>query len=151
MRLALLFLAGCVSSDAGKTLVYALDEAPTGRIDRDLCAAGVGLNYALNLEDSLSYSVSPDGRDALLGTCSIVDGQVSQCFTLTPDAVLTIADDGDQNQAKDLEDSPDELSWDAEESAITEESALEAEDGWLTSPRPKIKTKISLTDLEFDE
>lgn len=102
--IGMLMLVGCnggianpfaPNSDSGKTIVYALDEDPSARIDRDVCAAGVGLNVPLGITDSLSYTVASDGRDALVGTCSIDDtGTVTECLTLVPEIVLTIDEDG---------------------------------------------------------
>jgi len=99
-----LLLVGCTggianplapNSDSGKTIVYALDEDPQARIDRDVCAAGVGLNVPLGITQSLSYTVATDGRDALVGTCAIDDtGEITECLTLLPEIVLTIDDDG---------------------------------------------------------
>ena len=98
MRLCLLLigLGACVGgSDAGKTLVYAFDGEPQGRLDRTLCATGVGLNIPLGISDSLAYTVAGDGRSAVLGTCTIEDGVVTDCFTISPEVVLTIAENGD--------------------------------------------------------
>lgn len=53
---------------------------------------------------------------------------------------LTIA----ANDSQIPEDSPEELSWDTDEVSIIDESALEDEGSWLTSPRPKIKIKMKI-------
>lgn len=102
--IGMVLLAGCnggianpfaPNSDSGKTIVYALDEDPRARIDRDVCGAGVGLNVPLGITGSLSYTVAPDGRDALVGTCTIDDtGTITECLTLVPEIVLTIDEDG---------------------------------------------------------
>lgn len=90
------------------------------------------------------------GRFELDLTDTVDEAALEQASQIDWDS-LTIADDGDQNQAKNPDDSSDELPWDLDQVPITEESALEDEGDWLTSLRSKIKTKISLTDLEFDE
>lgn len=105
MRLSVLLigLVACLGgSDAGKTLVYAFDGEPQGRLDRTLCATGVGLNVPLGITDSLAYSVAGDGRSAILGTCGIEGGQVTECFTISPEVELTIADNGDLVGANDI-------------------------------------------------
>lgn len=90
-----LALIGCVDSDLGKTLVFALDETPEPVLDRQTCGTGVGLAIPLGIERSLAIDIAIDGVDALLGTCVLDDGGgVISCGTLLPEVRLVLEDDG---------------------------------------------------------
>ncbi len=88
-------LAGCSSRAAGKTFVYAIDGAPQGTIDPARCAEGVGLDFALGFDQSIGYTVEPDGRTAYLTSCLVDEqGRIEACGRLVPETLLRL--DGDR-------------------------------------------------------
>lgn len=90
----LLALLGCVDSDLGKTIVYALEQEPLPTLDRDRCATGVGMRIPLGLTETIALVIAPDGADALVGSCALDGaGAVVACGTLLPEVRLLV-DDG---------------------------------------------------------
>ncbi len=86
-------LTGCPTPGA-RTLVYAFDDGePVGQLDRDTCVVGVGLRVALGPTQSITFDIAADQKSAVLGTCDLEAGTVSQCFVFDPLIPLEI--DGD--------------------------------------------------------
>jgi hypothetical protein len=77
-------LAGCTTPGA-RTLVYAFDDGePVGQLDRDTCVVGVGLRVDLGPTQSITFDIAADQKTAVLGTCDLEAGIVSQCFVFDP-------------------------------------------------------------------
>lgn len=86
-------LAACPTPGA-RTLVYAFDDGvPQGQLDRDTCVVGVGLRVDLGPTQSITFDIASDQQTAVLGTCDLEAGLVSQCFIFDPTIPLEI--DGD--------------------------------------------------------
>ncbi|MCB9668481.1 MAG: hypothetical protein H6736_02785 [Alphaproteobacteria bacterium] len=90
--LLLLGLAGCPGgSNAGKTLVYALEAPPVPTLDAARCAQDVGLDVTLGFEDSIAVSIDNTGRRAWLAACTLADdGSVTTCGLMSPETELAL-------------------------------------------------------------
>jgi hypothetical protein len=86
-------LAACGTSNAGRTLVYAIDGTTDGTVDPSLCAAGVGAEIDLMFEDGLAFAVDTAGQTALLATCGIEGARVDDCVLLPPVTSLDLTGD----------------------------------------------------------